>query len=254
MTRSVRRLATAAAALAVALSMALLGPGTALPALAAGTPQSSTRWRACTKTLDGIATHITRGQRTVTIVNQTTKTHARVSFWVRTDTRCSLTRKFLTTTARLGSAGTVAGTKRKQGSNTTPLGTYTMTQAFGNGAAPDVWLPYHRVKKGDYWVGDNASRYYNSLRNKSRGGFRYGLPSSSVNSSEYLPHYTRAYRYAVVINFNRAPDTEKAYRGTGIFLHVKGSGPTGGCVGITRHQMRVAMAYMHSGDRITIAR
>jgi L,D-peptidoglycan transpeptidase YkuD (ErfK/YbiS/YcfS/YnhG family) len=129
-----------------------------------------------------------------------------------------------------------------------------MTEAFGNGPAPDMWLPYHRVKKGDYWVGDNGSRYYNSLRNKSSGGFRYGLSSRNANSSEYLPHYTKQYRYAVVINFNRAPDTKKKHRGTGIFLHVKGSGATGGCVGVTAHQMRVVLAYLKSGDRITIAR
>ena len=59
---------------------------------------------------------------------------------------------------------------------------------------------------GDYWVGDNESRYYNSLRNRASGGFRYRLAGSNINGSEYLPNYTTQYRYAVVINFNRAPD------------------------------------------------
>ncbi len=119
---------------------------------------------------------------------------------------------------------------RKQGTGTTPRGTFTMTQAFGNAAEPGMWLPYHRVKSGDYWVEDNASRYYNTLRNKSQGGFRYWLPTANDDSSEYLPHYTTQYKYAVVINFNRAPDYHKAHRGAGIFLHVKGSGATAGCV------------------------
>jgi L,D-peptidoglycan transpeptidase YkuD (ErfK/YbiS/YcfS/YnhG family) len=251
MSRSLRR---GVAVLAAAAVLGLVVPGATVSAEAASAPQASSSWRACTKKLDGIKTSIAKTQRTVTIVNQTSKTHARVSFWVRTNSACSLTRKFLTKTARLGYGGTVNGTKRHQGTGTTPLGTYTMTQAFGNGPAPDMWLPYHRVKKGDYWVGDNASRYYNSLRNKSQGGFRYRLRSSSINSSEYLPHYTHQYRYAVVINFNRAPDTKKAYRGTGIFLHVKGSGATGGCVAVRAHQMRVVLAYLKSGDRITIAR
>ncbi len=249
MTRPIRRLMTVLAATA---AMALLGPG-ALVTAEAATPQTSTKWRACTKKLDGINTKLTKNQRTVTIVNQTSKTHARVSFWVRTNSTCSLSRKFLTTTARLGYGGTVDGTKRRQGTGTTPRGTYTMTQAFGNGSEPPMWLPYHRVKKGDYWVGDNASRYYNSLRNKSQGGFRYKL-SSNINSSEYLPNFPKQYRYAVVINFNRAPDTKRAYRGTGIFLHVKSSGATGGCVGVTKSQMRIVMAYLKSGDRITIAK
>jgi L,D-peptidoglycan transpeptidase YkuD (ErfK/YbiS/YcfS/YnhG family) len=252
MIRPLRRIL---AVLAVATTVGLVGPGAVVNAEAStSNPQSSSRWRSCAKKLDGISTRIAASQRTVTIVNQTSKTHARVSFWVRTNSTCSLSRKFLTTTARLGYGGTVDGKKRRQGTGTTPRGTYTMTQAFGNGPAPDMWLPYHRVKKGDYWVGDNGSRYYNSLRNKSQGGFRYRLGSSNINGSEYLPSYTKQYRYAVVINFNRAPDTKKTYRGTGIFLHVKGSGATGGCVGVTAAQMRTVLAYLHSGDKITIAK
>ncbi len=249
MSRPIRHLMSV---LAVTATLALVGPGAVVTA-DASTPQTSTRWRACDKSLDGIKTTLAKTQRTVTIVNQTSKTHARVSFWVRTNSTCSLTRKFLTRTARLGYGGTVDGKKRKQGTGTTPRGTYTMTQAFGNGSEPPMWLPYHRVKKGDYWVGDNKSRYYNSLRNKSQGGFRYRLPSSDINGSEYLPSYTKQYRYAIVVNFNRAPDTKKTYRGTGIFLHVKSSGATGGCVGITKTQMRTVLAYLKSGDRITIA-
>ena len=57
-----------------------------------------------------------------------------------------------------------------------------------------------------------------------------------------------------MINFNRAPDKRVSYRGTGIFLHVRGSGATGGCVGVTAAQMRTVLAYLKSGDRITIAR
>ena len=234
----------------LATSLALLT--VAAPAQAS-TPQASSHWRACTARLDGVTTKLARTQRTVTIVNQTSKTHARVSFWVRTDTRCSFTRKFLTTTGRIGYGGTVTGTRRKQGTGTTPLGTYRMTEAFGIAPEPGMWLPYHRVTKGDYWVGDNKSRYYNTLRNKKQGGFRYRLPASKINSSEYLPHYTTQYRYAIVIDFNRKP-VKKHYRGTGIFLHVKGSGATAGCVGISRAQLLTVLAYLHPGDKITIAR
>jgi L,D-peptidoglycan transpeptidase YkuD (ErfK/YbiS/YcfS/YnhG family) len=211
-------------------------------------------WVACTRKLDRVTTAIDATQHTVAIVNQTSRTHARVSFWVRTAGACSLDRLVLTRTARLGYGGTVNGTKRKQGTGTTPRGTYTMTEAFGNGSAPPTVMPFHRVTKGDYWVGDNASSYYNSRRNKSQGGFRWKLPSSNRNSSEYLPHYRRQYRYAVVINFNRSPDYRKAYRGTGIFLHVKSSGATGGCVGVTAKQMRIVLAHLVPGDKITIAR
>lgn len=247
-------LLTALASLTLVAPASVVSAEAATPAALKQSPQSSKTWRACTKRLDGISTPIARTQRSVTIVNQTSRSHARVSFWIRTSSRCSLRRLFLTRTARLGYGGTVAAAKRHQGTGTTPLGTFTMTQAFGNGSKPAMWLPYHRVKKGDYWVGDNASRYYNSLRNKSRGGFRYRLRQSNVNSSEYLPHYAKQYRYSVVINFNRAPQRVVRYRGSGIFLHVKGSGATAGCVAITKGQLRTVLAYLKPGDRITIAR
>ncbi len=242
-------------AIVAVATFALLGPGAVVSADAAAShPQSSSRWRACTKRLDGITTPIARTQRSVTIVNQTSRSRARVSFWVRTNSRCSLSRIFLTRSGRIGYGGTVAASKRRQGSGTTPLGTFTMTEALGNGAKPKMSLPYHRVRAGDYWVGDNASRYYNSLRNKRSGGFRYWLPSSRANSSEYLPSYRKQYRYSVVINFNRAPQSRVRYRGTGIFLHVLGRGATAGCVAITAGQLRTLLAYLRPGDRITIAR
>ena len=236
----------------------LLGSGLTLgawPATAAETfPRTSARWQTCVKKLDGITTRISRSQRTVIVVNQTSRTYARVSFWVRRDARCALTKKFLTTTARIGQNGTVEGTERRQGSMTTPRGTYTITETFGNGPAPYTSMPYHRTRKGDYWVGDNSSRYYNTLRNSSQGGFRWWLPGSNRNASERLRAYGAQYRYVAVINFNRSPDEQRAYRGFGIFLHVENGTGTAGCIGITAGQMRQVLRYLRPGDKITIRR
>ena len=240
--------------LACLVSTALLMLG-AIPAEAQTPfPRTSPSWRTCVRTLDGITTKISRTQRTVIIVNQTARTYARVSFWVRRSGACSLTRKFLNRTARIGSNGTVAGTERKQGSGTTPRGTYTITETFGNGAAPYTSMPYHQVRRGDYWVGDNRSRHYNTLRNSADGGFRWWLPKSNVNSSENLRAFGAQYRYVAVINFNRAPDQREAYRGFGIFMHVKSDRATAGCVGITAAQMRQVLRYLRPGDKITIRR
>jgi L,D-peptidoglycan transpeptidase YkuD (ErfK/YbiS/YcfS/YnhG family) len=233
------------------LLAATLPPTVAIPASASTTVEP---WAACSKRLNGIRVPITATQHTVTVVNQTSKTHARLSFYRRVDGACSFSREFRTRSARLGYGGTVAGTKRKQGSGTTPRGTYTMTEAFGNGSAPTTAMPFHEVVSGDYWVQDNKSDYYNTLRNKADGGFRWQLPASSANSSEKLRHYRSQYRYAVVINFNRAPDSTVRHRGSGIFLHVKGSGATAGCVAVTRHQMEVVLSWLQPGDTITIAR
>ena len=229
----------------------LLGLGLTLgtwPAAAAEPfPRTSARWQTCVKKLDGITTKISRSQRTVVIVNQTSRTYARVSFWVRRDAACTLTRKFLTTTARIGQNGTVEGTERRQGSMTTPRGTYTITETFGNGPKPYTSTPYHQTRKGDYWVGDNSSRYYNMLRNSAQGGFRR-------SASENLRAYGAQYRYVAVINFNRPPDTSRAYRGFAIFLHVKNGTGTAGCIGITEEQMRQVLRYLRPGDKITIRR
>lgn len=247
-----RRLVRGLLALLLGLGLTL----TAGPPAEAGVefPRTSARWKTCLRTLDGIRTTIDRAQRTVIIVNQTSRSYARVSFWVRRDAACSLTRKFLTKTARIGRNGTVDGVRRKQGDGTTPRGTYTITETFGNGKAPHTSMPYHRTRKNDYWVGDNASRHYNTLRNRADGGFRWRLPQSNRNASENLRTYGRQYRYVAVINFNRAPDDSRAYRGFGIFLHVKENRGTAGCVGITEPQMRVVLRYLRPGDKILIRR
>ena len=228
-----------------------LGLGLALgawPAAAAESfPRTSARWQTCVKKLDGITTKIHHLQRTVIIVNQTSRTYARVSFWVRRDAACTLTRKFLTRSARIGRNGTVEGTERKQGSMTTPRGTYTITETLGNGPAPYTSMPYHQVRKGDYWVGDNSSRYYNTLRTTAQGGFRRA-------PSENLRAYGKQYRYVAVINFNRPPDAQRAYRGFAIFLHVKNGQGTAGCIGITAGQMKQVLRYLRPGDKITIRR
>ena len=236
----------------------LLGAGLtfgAWPAVAAEPlPMTSTRWQTCVARLDGMSVKVGRSQRTVTVVNQTSRSYARVSFWVRRDAACRLTRIFLTTTARIGRNGTVRGTERRQGSLTTPRGNYTITETFGNGPAPTTSMPYHQTRKGDYWVGDNASRHYNALRNSSRGGFRWWLPQSDPNASENLQAYGAQYRYVAVINFNRPPDSQQAYRGFAIFLHVKSGTATAGCVGITAGQMKQVLRYLRPGDKITIRR
>ena len=239
--------------LAFLISSALLLLGATPADAQTSFPRTSPSWRTCVRTLDGITTKIARSQRTVIIVNQTSQSYARVSFWVRREGACSLTRKFLTTSARIGRNGTVAGTERKQGSGTTPRGTYTITETFGNGPAPYTSMPYHEVRKGDYWVGDNQSRYYNNLRNSADGGFRWWL-RSGLNESENLRAFGSQYRDVAVINFNRAPDARVAYRGFGIFLHVKNGRGTAGCIGISAAQMRQVLRYLRPGDKITIRR
>lgn len=235
--------------LAATVSLATLAGLTTAPQPAAG----ASPWVACTTVLDGVTTRVSATQHTATIVNQSATSWATVSFFTRQVTQaCGFTRVFVTTTARLGYNGTTDGATRKQGSGTTPLGTYTMSQSFGLAAPPGTFLPYRQVRTGDYWVEDNDSAYYNSYRAKSLGGFRWWLPLSDPNGSEYLPNYPGQYEYAIVVNFNRTPDERIPYRGAGIFVHVLGSGATAGCIGVTKGQVLTMIRAIHQGDRITI--
>ena len=154
---------------------------------------------------------------------------------------------------RLGANGVVPGSQRKQGTNTTPGGTYTMTEAFGVASDPGTAMPYRHVGSDDWWVEDNRSRYYNQHRLGSQGGFDMSLPESDVNGSERLVNHPTQYRYVVVIDFNRWPATP--YRGAGIFLHVNGSGATAGCVSVPSSAMVTILRWLRPSahPRIAIA-
>ncbi|HEX5088894.1 MAG TPA: hypothetical protein VFV89_13875 [Nocardioides sp.] len=177
-------------------------------------------------TLDGVRVHLEPGTQQVVTVNHTDGYHARVTFWKLAGAGWKA--RFSAEDGRIGYGGLVRGTQRKQGTGTTPLGTYALPWAFGMGAPDDRWkLRYRQVRTGDFWVQDNASAYYNRYRNQAEGGFRWWLPASDPDSSERLTDFRHQYRIAVVTDFNRS---QVRHRGAGIFLHVNGHGATAGCV------------------------
>jgi L,D-peptidoglycan transpeptidase YkuD (ErfK/YbiS/YcfS/YnhG family) len=176
--------------------------------------------------LDGVPVHLRPGNEQVVTVNHGDGYHARVAFWKLTDD--GWRERFSAEDGRIGYGGLVLPTRRKQGTGTTPLGTYRLPWAFGNGPDDDRWLlRYREVRRGDFWVQDNASAYYNRYRNQARGGFRWWLPTSDPNSSERLSDSGSQYRISIVTDFNKR---QVRHRGAGIFLHVNGSGATAGCV------------------------
>jgi L,D-peptidoglycan transpeptidase YkuD (ErfK/YbiS/YcfS/YnhG family) len=177
-------------------------------------------------TLDGVKVQLSEGTQQVVTVNHTEGYRARVTFWKLTSTGWQA--RFSADDGRIGYGGLVRGTKRQQGTGTTPLGTYALPWAFGMTAANDKWkLRYRQVEAGDFWVQDNESAHYNRYRNQAEGGFRWWLPSSDPNGSERLTDFRGPYRVAVVTDFNIK---QVRHRGAGIFLHVNGSGATAGCV------------------------
>jgi L,D-peptidoglycan transpeptidase YkuD (ErfK/YbiS/YcfS/YnhG family) len=159
---------------------------------------------------------------------------ARISLWrLAAD---GWERQLTTADGRTGYGGLVDGDRRRQGSGTTPLGTYGLISTFGTHAADRrALLPHHRIRKGDHWVQDNASDFYNQLRNRRDGGFRWWLPRSDPDSSERLTDYPRQYEWSIVTDFNVE---QVHHRGSGIFLHVNGRGATAGCVSAPRRFIR----------------
>jgi L,D-peptidoglycan transpeptidase YkuD (ErfK/YbiS/YcfS/YnhG family) len=187
--------------------------------------------------LGGVRVAIAPGTRQVVTVNHTGGFHARVAFWVLRQGEWK--RVLGARDGRIGYGGLVAPRKRHQGTGTTPLGTVRLISAFGKHPRADGWdLPYRHVRKGDYWVEDNGSRFYNRYRNKSQGGFRWWLPADAENSSERLRDFPVQYEYSVVTSYNLG---QVRHRGAGIFLHVNGSGATAGCVSAPRAFIRQLM-------------
>ena len=218
-----RALAVAATVLALVAGAAVTAPAQQVASSTAATPAFR---------LGGVRVVADAATRQVITVNASGGYHAVVALWVKrhgTWARVARTRG-----GRIGYGGLVPGEDREQGTGTTPIGTYSITETFGNTQAPaGARLPFHRVRQGDYWVQDNRSPYYNQRRHISRGGFR-------PRTSEHLPDYGGQYRWSLVIDFNR-PDPIR-HRGAGIFLHVNGPGATAGCVSTPRRFIEQMMS------------
>ncbi len=206
----------------------------ALAALLVATPLPA---QAASVTLDGVSVRLRVGTTQVVTVNHTRGFRARVVLWSRTAAGWE---RRLEASGRIGYGGLVAGRRREQGTGTTPLGTYRLLSSFGTHTQQPGWDLSHRtIRTGDYWVQDNASDHYNRYRNKAQGGFRWWLPTSNDNSSERLKDYRSQYEYAIVTGFNYAAQVR--HRGSGIFLHVNGSGATAGCVSAPRSFLKALM-------------
>jgi L,D-peptidoglycan transpeptidase YkuD (ErfK/YbiS/YcfS/YnhG family) len=109
----------------------------------------------------------------------------------------------------------------REGLGRTPVGVFTMTQAFGNQPDNGTRLPYVHVGPDDWWDENPASPDYNRL---------VVSPISPGGNSENLYYSGAAYAHAVVINYNTNPVVKGA--GSGFFLHVSFGSATEGCVAI----------------------
>jgi L,D-peptidoglycan transpeptidase YkuD (ErfK/YbiS/YcfS/YnhG family) len=130
----------------------------------------------------------------------------------------------------------------REGLGRTPVGVFTLTQAFGNQPNNGTRLPYRYVDRSDWWDEDPASPHYNQLvvSTVSPGG-----------NSENLYDAGEAYAHAVVINYNVNPVVKGA--GSGFFLHVSFGAPTEGCVAIPLGDLDRVMRWLNPSSRPVIS-
>ena len=157
--------------------------------------------------------------------------------------------------ARIGSNGFTTG-RRIQGSGTTPVGSFTLNAAFGQGTSPGTRMPYRQVREPDRWVYDASDpSTYNT--------YQPYQPSKDWGNEERLAYIQyRQYRYAVVIGFNHPvmsmsltahPHSSPLVdirQGGGIFLHVTKvvngtTRPTAGCVSVAERNMRNLLRWLN---------
>jgi L,D-peptidoglycan transpeptidase YkuD (ErfK/YbiS/YcfS/YnhG family) len=129
-------------------------------------------------------------------------------------------------TAKLGSSALVDGTRRVEGSHTTPTGIWRIPgYVFGTHAKPaGTRMAYRRITPRSYWTSARTALY------------NTWVETSTPVPGEHL-YGIRAYEYALSTGYNARPNQQVFGRGTAIFLHVNHPGYTSGCVSVSRAAM-----------------
>jgi L,D-peptidoglycan transpeptidase YkuD (ErfK/YbiS/YcfS/YnhG family) len=131
--------------------------------------------------------------------------------------------KFGKMSARIGTKG--FSDNHVENDPTTPTGVYSIgSTMYGVNANPGVKYSYHRLVANDYWDENPSSPTYNRFVHGTNPG----------GSSEALWQIVPQYNYFAVINYNIPVVPATPARGSGIFLHVMGSGGTAGCVSLAQ--------------------
>ncbi|MEU9870431.1 L,D-transpeptidase family protein [Actinomadura sp. NPDC048021] len=147
----------------------------------------------------------------------------------------------LTAPGHVGRNGYAEPGAKREGDGRSPTGSYSLTQAFGEGD-PGTRLPYRTLREGgDCWGSTIGDRRYNRY-------YRGTCLPADENLSKIMQD--GPYRQAVVINYNRPPDSPVVQgNGSAIFMHV-GAGRTAGCVSMERSVLEAVMRTLRPHDRI----
>ncbi len=175
------------------------------------------------------------------VVTVTARSHASttalVQAWVRAPGGGWL-KHGLAIPAHVGADG--LSTSASESRSATPIGSFTLTQAFGAYANPGTALPYFRTNSADWWISQAGSLYNTHQHCGSGCGFTHGAPN------EHLAYELPFYRYAVVIDYNtrNAPGGVHQGRGSAFFFHVTDGHATAGCVAIAQARLIAFMRWL----------
>jgi L,D-peptidoglycan transpeptidase YkuD (ErfK/YbiS/YcfS/YnhG family) len=141
-------------------------------------------------------------------------------------------------TAHVGSDGLSSHASEYR--SATPMGSFTLTQAFGRYSDPGTALPYFRTRPSDWWISEAGPLYNTHQRCSSGCAFTLGSPN------EHLYYVTPYYNYAVVIDYNtrNAPGGVVQGAGSASFLHVTDGSATAGCVAIGQAKLVSLMRWL----------
>ncbi|HEY2298536.1 MAG TPA: hypothetical protein VGH43_12460 [Jatrophihabitans sp.] len=140
--------------------------------------------------------------------------------------------------AHIGSQGMTRSPSESK--SATPIGSFTLTQAFGYAGNPGTRLHFFRTNGEDWWISQRGSLYNTHRHCWSGCGFRQGSPN------EHLYYERPFYKYAVVIDYNtrNSPGGVRQGAGSAFFLHVTDGNPTAGCVAIREARLKPIMRWL----------
>ena len=144
--------------------------------------------------------------------------------------------------AHLGTDGLSA--HPSETSTATPIGSFTLTRAFGHDPDPGTALPYTQTTPADWWI-SQPGQLYNTMQHCATScSFTQGDPN------EHLYYETPYYNYAVVIDYNTAnsPTGVRQGAGSAFFLHVTVGEPTQGCISIPQARLVELLRWLMPAD------
>ncbi len=143
--------------------------------------------------------------------------------------------------AFVGAAG--MSTHASESSTASPIGSFTLTEAFGRAVNPGTTLPYHQTTPADWWI-SQAGPLYNTMQHCSSN-----CPFTQGDPNEHLYYEMPYYTYAVVIDYNTGNSATGVHQGAGsaFFLHVTVGQPTQGCVSIPEASLVSLLRWLNPG-------